>query len=283
MTRLCCFNVFFRSGPRLSFLASRLKNSKANGQTILGRDAMALVNLMKLHFESNVASNESFCMEPYGTLHVRKGKQWKTWKSSKLGCNSGPRHRLWTWRIFTLPKRSWSVRSPFWCDAAVTVVLLNCFSLLHQLHPIADEARTTQRMRRTTTICWRAYTDVRCVPFPDVPFQMCLDSYRWKSYKKKLGFAPWLKPSKRTNSLIDWKHLQTILKSKARPSSKAASAQALAPGMSLQKTRVCVAAKKTLLFDVVWKFGSFSWNFKSKPQPKESIPWHTYLIGNYFM
>lgn len=179
---------FFRSGPRLTFLASRLKNSKANGQTILGRDAMALVNLMKLHFASNVASNDSFCMEPYGTLHRlhgRKGKQWKTWKSWKLGCNSGPRHRLWTWRIFTLPKRSWSVRSPFWCDAAVTVVLLNCFSLLHQLHPSADEARTTQRMRRTITICWRAYTDVRCVPFPDVPFQMCLDSYRWKSYLKK--------------------------------------------------------------------------------------------------
>jgi hypothetical protein len=78
MTRLCFFNVFFRSGSRLTFLASRLKNSKANGQTILGRDAMALVNLMKLHFASNVASNESFCMEPYGTLHGRKGKQWKT-------------------------------------------------------------------------------------------------------------------------------------------------------------------------------------------------------------
>ena len=100
-----------------------------------------------------------------------------------------------------------------------------------------------------------------------------------KLFKKKLGFAPWLKPSKRTNSLIDWKHLQTILKSKARPSSKAASAQALAPGMSLQKTRICVAAKKTLLFDVVWKFGSFSWNSKANPSPKRVSPdTHTWSV-----
>jgi hypothetical protein len=94
------------------------------------------------------------------------------------------------------------VRSPFWCDAAVTVVLLNCFSLLHQLHPIADEARTTQRMRRTITICWRAYTDVRCVPFPDVPFQMCLDSYRWKSYLKKTGLCSMAETIK-ANKLLD--------------------------------------------------------------------------------